>query len=682
MCGIAGVMEFRPFEQNRLRTSLRRMCDAIAHRGPDDGNVYVDPATGVALGHRRLSIIDLSPTGAQPMQYADGRYVCVFNGEIYGYTALRRELAALGAVFRGNSDTEVLLAAVATWGVEAAVRRLGGMFAFAIYDRAERRLSLARDRLGKKPLYLGVSEGKLAFASELKALRTHPTFCAPAVDREALGLFLRYGYVPSPHCIYRNMAKLPAASVVHIDVDRAPTSVRSVVASAIGYWDPGAFAVRRAAGTSREVTADLGDLERCLMTATEERMIADVPVGVLLSGGVDSSLVAAMMQEISTTPVSSFTVRFSEEETNEADHAARIATHLGTHHEEVTTTPEATFDTLVELAHIYDEPFSDPSQVPMLMVSRLASERMKVILTGDGGDELFGGYARYAQMLRVERLARRFPQFAATALENSPEAIVRYGLRVLAYLSPRRTSELSPDRVRKLAALLRRPSFRARYDSFTAQWEPEDLLNCADGIQGLSHRELPHGLTLIDQMMLLDTITYLADDVLVKVDRASMSCGLEVRSPLLDHRVFETAWRLPDELRFDGTTGKLALKRLLADRVPRHLFDRPKKGFGIPTQNWLRGPLRTEVEPLLIRSKLADDGLLNDAIIQTRWREHVSGQRNWGQHLWTVLQGELWYRHWSGSAPDVGGCVGGASDRSALALTAEKAAYDQRHHEF
>ncbi|MDC0660386.1 asparagine synthase (glutamine-hydrolyzing) [Leisingera sp. SS27] len=648
MCGVTGFAAFGPFEAVPARAALQAMSTSLAHRGPDGEGLWLDPEAGVALAQRRLAIIDLSETGDQPMASPGGRYMAVFNGEIYGYRALRTELAARGTAFRGSSDTEVLLAAAEIWGVQAALERVNGMFALALYDRQARRLILACDRLGKKPLYIGVQGGLLLFGSELKALRAHPAFTAPQLDRQALAAFLSYGYIPAPQTIYREAVKLPPGHLLELDLAAPPPSARALAAQARPYWRAEAAAAAGLADPFPDTAAALAALEAQLETAVGERMVADVPVGAFLSGGIDSTLVTAMMQAQSQTPVLSFTVRFGEAEVNEADHAAALARHIGTDHHEVTATPHMALDLLERMPDVYDEPFADPSQLPSLLVSQLARGHLKVALSGDGGDESFGGYARYGRMMMFERLAGRVPGMAARMLAGAPEMLMRGLTAALrAGLPPHLRREASPDRLRKLAAILAHPDFRSRYEAQFSMWAPDAVMRAAPARPpaAFTARALPEGLGLPALMMLLDTLVYLPGDVLVKVDRASMAEGLEVRAPLLDYRVVETAWRMPAALRFDGGGGKAALRQLLARRVPQQLFDRPKQGFSIPQNAWLRGPLRARAADLFeTGGAVADE--LDAALLRRRWQEHLSGRRNWGAHLWAVLMLDLWLRRW------------------------------------
>jgi asparagine synthase (glutamine-hydrolysing) len=649
MCGIAGF--FAPAAsagEETLAACARAMAQTLFHRGPDDGGTFVDVTAGLGFGFRRLAIIDLSPAGHQPMRSADGRYAVVFNGEIYNFRALRAELEGLGHAFRGHSDTEVLLAAICQWGLPDSLRRFNGMFAFALWDTRERTLSLARDRLGEKPLYYGWSAGVFLFGSELKALRAHPSF-QPAVDTGALGLYLRHNYVPSPHSIYRGISKLPPAHSLTISATRKD-------APPTPYWSVGEAVTRGAAdpfpGKSMGAQEELDAL---LRDAVKLRMEADVPLGAFLSGGIDSSVVVALMQTQSSRPIRTFSIGFHEEAYNEADHAKAVASYLGTEHTELYVRSQDALAIIPRLPSIYDEPFADSSQIPTLLVSELARKHVTVSLSGDGGDEIFGGYSRY-----------EFAEKRWRALSLLPLGVRRAVAQTLRAEVPRSWGRLAgvlkwPGAARetrhRIAALLELSGREDVYSRMMSYWDPgaEPLISR----ETLSSTRLtePHLTPTVpdfsEWMMYVDSEMYLPDDILAKVDRASMSVSLEARVPLLDHRVAEFAWRLPRAIRIGKPPGKQILRDVLSRYVPRALFERPKMGFGVPISAWLRGPLREWAENLLDERRLRDQGLLDVGSVRQRWTEHTKGAREWHYSLWGILMFEAWVD--AAEAADAGG---------------------------
>lgn len=652
MCGIVGFIEFGATDECNSALTIRRMCDALAHRGPDGDGLHVEDRGRIAIGHKRLSIIDLSPRGAQPMTSSSGRYIITYNGEIYGFDSLREELAAKGHVFYGGSDTEVLLAAIEEWTLPEALKRIRGMFAFALLDRSRRELTLARDRLGQKPLYYGLQGTTLAFASELKALLFHHAFASPVLDQEALALYVQYGYVPAPHSIYRGVVKLAAGSSVTFGLDESLPSIQNVIGTSRPYWDLNEIAVNGYSCQFTDTDAAMREINLELLRATEERMVADVPVGAFLSGGIDSTLITALMQEVSSSPVRTYCIRFSEHANNEADFAAAVAAHLGTQHTEFKATPELSLKLFDKLPDVFDEPFADPSQIPTMMVSSLTREDVIVALTGDGGDESFGGYLHYPRMLSIERLDRRMPAFLPRVVAASPLRLLDTAARVGARFLPIAKLEgISADRIVKLMHVLDKSTFRERYDAYRSLWKAsaDILLRVTSPSSVYRDASLPESFGPVEQMMLLDTMGYLTDDVLVKVDRASMAFGLEVRSPFVDHRVIETAWRLPISLRFDGVRGKIALRHMLNSRFPTTLFERPKQGFGIPVNDWLRNELRTRCNELLSRETSLSIGVFDPDAVEKVWEEHLSRKRNWGARIWAIIMFNLWYQRWKPS---------------------------------
>jgi len=638
MCGITGIWRRRG---KGAETTAQRMSSRIEHRGPDDSGVWHDPATGIALGFRRLSIIDTSAAGHQPMQSASGRFTMVFNGEVYNFDAIRRELIESGNApsWRGHSDTEVLLAAFEAWGLESAVQRFVGMFAFALWDANERKLHLVRDRIGVKPLYFAPAPGALLFGSELKAMTVAEEF-QHVVDRDALDLYMRYGYVPAPYTIYENVWKVRPGTILTIDADgayneRAYWSLHDVITRATA---------DRFTGTDGEAT---DELQRIINESVKLRMISDVPLGVFLSGGVDSSLVASVMQAQSSAPVKTFTIGFREAEYDEATYASAVAKHLGTHHTELYVTPSDALNVIPRLPDIYDEPFADSSQIPTFLVSRLAREKVTVSLSGDGGDEFFGGYHRYFLGRKLWDKVDRFPRItrrgASVALKAVPVSIWN------TVLSPQRRfvpaalrRDRAGERIHKLANAMTSRASDSLYHAIVTQW--------TGSVPG-AHR-LPIGITtpsewprltdMTEQMMFFDQISYLPDDILVKFDRASMAVSLEAREPLLDHRLLEFAWRLPLNMKLRNGGGKWILKNLLARYLPPSLIDRPKMGFGVPIDHWLRGPLRDWAESLLDERRLRDDGFFDVAAIRAKWNDHRSGRGEWQNYVWTVLMFQAW----------------------------------------
>jgi asparagine synthase (glutamine-hydrolysing) len=621
VCGIAGFFDpGRLVDPARYDAIAAAMADRLAHRGPDDRDVWSDGAAGVALGFRRLSILDLSPAGRQPMRSADGNLVMVFNGEIYNHRTLRAALDAEGAhPWRGHSDSEVLIEAIARWGFAATLERVNGMFAIALWDRRARRLWLARDRFGEKPLYYGWIGGVLLFASELKALAPHPLWRGE-IDRGALGLFLRYGYIPAPWTAFVGVRKLPPGCSVAISdpSDDAPRA----------YWSaPERAAAAAAAAFSGSAEAATEALQALVDDAVALRMEADVPLGAFLSGGIDSSTVVASMQRAKRGPVRSFAIGFRDKAYDESAHAEAVAQHLGTAHTTLSVTERDCFMTLKNLAHVYDEPFADPSQIPTLVLCRLTRGHVTVSLSGDGGDELFGGYDRYRRATdewrRIEHrphAVRAAARMAATLLVGSDERPLR--------------------RLRRMAERAAHERPELVYRDHVSRWHDSDgLTRGLAPHASLADAALDRGLPSLEQrFMLRDAMTYLPDDLLVKVDRASMAFGLEVRVPLLDHRIAEFAWSLPPALVAD----KRLLREALYRRVPRALVDRPKHGFEPPIGRWLREGLRDWADDLLDPDRLKARGIVDPHIVARRWRAHRSGQRGWAQLLWPVLMLEDW----------------------------------------
>ena len=649
MCGFAGLLSTAGFTRDELTDHATRMIGPIAHRGPDDSGTWLDEQAGIALGFRRLAILDLSASGHQPMRSPSGRFVVTFNGEIYNYRDLRRELDACGHRFQGQSDTEVMLAAFEQWGIDRAVPRFAGMFAIAVWDARQRTLTLVRDRLGKKPLYVYREPGLITFGSELKALLAGPSFDR-AIDHHAVSSYLRYLCVPSPATIFARAIKLPPAHMLTLADPREP------LPASRGYWSLEQVARSGLANpfTGSEVEAT-DALESVLSGAVRSRLRSDVPLGALLSGGVDSSAVVALMQEASSRPIKTYTIGFAEASFDEARHAAQIAAHVGTDHSEMRLTGEDAHRLIPRLVDIFDEPFADPSQLPTLLVSQFARREVTVALCGDGGDELFGGYNRYLYgsqiMTRVSRIPRAVRQPVGAGL-GSVAAATWDRLHQLTSAVLPLPQEHFGERVHKLGHLLNAASVSGMYRSLLSAWQqPEALLSrdlLADAGSGADRTaRIMDGASpadLLDRMMLADQLMYLPDDLLAKVDRASMAVGLEVRAPLLDHTVVELSWRLPQSMKVRGAVGKRILREVLYRRVPKRLIERPKMGFSVPIDEWLRGPLRNWARDLLFAD--GERGWFDTGAMTRAWRELCEGRPRAGTAVWAAVMLQAWRARW------------------------------------
>jgi asparagine synthase (glutamine-hydrolysing) len=632
MCGVAGFLQLSSETAAPLEAVAQAMADTLRHRGPDDSGAWTDAEAGIALGHRRLSIIDLSAAGHQPMASANGRFVVSYNGEIYNHGELRAELEAMGAVFRGHSDTEVVVEGFARWGIDATLRRLIGMFAFAVWDRETRTLSLIRDRLGIKPLYWGRFGNTFAFGSELRAIRAHPR-TATTINRDAVADLVRFGYVSGTKSIYNEVHKVAPAGIVTIKTD-----------GAVGhdtFWHVGSTSTD-AAEAPEETRARI---EALLSDAVERRMVADVPLGAFLSGGIDSSAVTALMQRHSSRPIKTFTVGFGQHDYDEADHARLVSTHLGTDHTEIRFDADEGAALIPRLPEMYDEPFADSSQIPTFLVSQVARRDVIVALSGDGGDEVFAGYTRHQFAARWPGLQRKplaLRRALGAALRATPPATLD---RLVGLLPRNRRPPQAGMRLHKLGGVLGAVSIDAVYDALVAYGDHFVL-----GAQPAPH---PKGETdpadPILWMQTRDLGGYLPDDVLTKVDRASMAVGLEVRVPILDHRVVEAMWALPTDMKIRAGTSKWLLREILYRHVPRSLFDRPKQGFAVPVSRWLRGPLRDWAETLLAERRLAVEGYFHPPTVRRLWQDHLSGRFDRAGALWAVLMFQAWHEHTSGA---------------------------------
>ncbi|SCA56257.1 Asparagine synthetase [Candidatus Terasakiella magnetica] len=640
MCGIAGLIDLKAQTSTEELSQLtKRMTDTLYHRGPDGGDVWVDGENGIGLGHRRLAIIDLSQAGHQPMTSYDGRFVIVYNGEVYNANDLRPELEAAGYQFNGHSDTEVIVNGFAHWGVKATIEKLIGMFAIAAWDKKEKTFYLVRDRVGIKPLYWAETTNSFLFGSELKALYQHPD-CPKEFNRNAIASYLRHNYIPAPLSVFQNIQKLMPGHFL-VRNHQGEQKIES-------FWslDNVITQNQKFAGSETEAIDQLEDL---LKDAVGRRMISDVPLGAFLSGGIDSSTVAALMQQQSDKAIRTFSIGFEEAGYNEAIHAKEVAKHIGTDHTELYVTPSEARDVIPKIADYYDEPFSDSSQIPTYLVSKMTKDHVTVALSGDGGDELFAGYTRY---FVGQKLGKH--------LYSTPKSFRQLGVKLIHSMSPntwdkifkiipeRKRPSLPGDKLYKLAKVMdgTKNDF---YRRLVSHWDqPENIvLNGKEETDLIWNKDLK-GITpdFIDQMQYLDTLTYLPDDILTKVDRASMAVSLEARVPLLDHRLIEYAWSLPQSMKIKDGQGKWALRQVLYRHIPKDLIERPKMGFAVPIDQWLRGPLRDWAEDLLNPQALEETGIFNSAPIQEKWNEHQSGQRNLQYHLWDILMFQSWYRKW------------------------------------
>jgi len=624
MCGITGFIDQHK-RLNEPDSHLQAMNNALEYRGPDGQGAWIDKEIAVGLAHRRLSIIDLSSEGQQPMISGSKRYVISYNGEVYNFNLLRSELEKLGYGFRGHSDTEIILAAIEAWGLESAVSRFIGMFAFALWDTHKHKLHLVRDRLGIKPLYYGEINGVFVFASELKAIRAFPGF-EQSVNRDSIALLLRHGYIPAPYSIYQGLHKLQPGHILSltIDDDKKLTYETNI------YWSVSTVAEQ---GTNNALIVKpeeaVEQLDHLLRDSVKLRMLADVPIGAFLSGGIDSSTTTALMQAQSNKPIKTFSIGFHEDAYNEAEYAKAIAQHLGTDHTELYVSPKEAMAVIPKLPTLYDEPLSDPSQIPTYLVSELTRKHVTVSLSGDGGDELFYGYSRYFFAQRIWNKIGWIPP--------------KFRVVVGHIISKPLLSDIT--KLKLISEVLSVTNQDDFYHRVVSAWKkPTDIVIGANepltALTGVSRKAQISGLS--QRMMYFDQISYLPDDILVKVDRASMGVSLEARVPLIDHRVVEFAWRLPQSLKYRNGKGKWILREVLYRYVPQRFVERPKKGFGVPIDSWLRGPMRDWAEDLLDEKRLYDEGYFYPKPIREKWREHLACKRDWSHYLWRVLMFQAW----------------------------------------
>ncbi|XPV76066.1 MAG: asparagine synthase (glutamine-hydrolyzing) [Desulfovibrio sp.] len=650
MCGIVGIFDLQAQTQSEnLERSVQKMADAIRHRGPDDHGYFHDPRSGIALGHRRLSILDLSPSGHQPMADHSGRYTIVYNGELYNFPEVKRALEYMGVTnWRGSSDTEILLAAIKAFGVEGALQKFRGMFAFALWDKKEQTLTLGRDRLGEKPLYYTLIGNTLIFGSELKGLIAHPEF-SPEIDRNALGAYLRYHYVPTPFSIYKNTFKLPQGTTLQINAEDHSLPEPKP------YWTLEATISEAREDTFHGTEKEALDcLNTILLETVRNQMVSDVPLGSLLSGGVDSSLVTSLMTRSGSGKVKTFTIGYDDPAYNEAQHAAQVANHLGTDHTEMTATPDDILQIIPKVPTIYDEPFSDASQLPSCLVSALTRQHVTVCLSGDGGDETFGGYNRHfwapSIWNKISSLHPQLRKFAALGMTSlSPKTWDTLFQKTSPVLPASMKQRLPGHKLHKLASVLPAKTPQELYKGLVSNWHnPDALLKNGQEYSGLLENKqkwpiAPGSSAEFTQwMQYMDTSTYLADDIMVKMDRAAMAVSLESRAPFLDHEVLAFAWRLPLHMKIRNGEGKYCLKQLLYRYVPQEIVDRPKMGFGVPLDQWLRGPLKEWAQDMLQADKLEKQGYFSGEAVAKTLKTHLSGKADMQYKLWNILVFQSW----------------------------------------
>ena len=643
MCGISGFLELKKtFSDKEV---CEKMARSLKHRGPDSHGIWQAESQNVSLVHTRLSIQDLSVAGDQPMRSYCARYVIVFNGEIYNHLDLRKKISEKGGFisWKGHSDTETLLNAISVFGIKVALSECVGMFAFALWDRKEEHLILARDRLGEKPLYYGWQKDTFLFGSELKALRQHPSF-ANEIDRNALTLLFRHNAIPTPYSIYEGIKKVEPGTFVLLKYGEREPYIEQ-------YWSLKDIAENKVSnGPDYSAESAISELENVMLKSVSDQMISDVPLGGFLSGGVDSSLIIALMQAQSVDKIKTFSIGFDEKEYNEACYAKDVARHLGTEHTELYVSSVDALDVVQKLPYIFDEPFSDSSQIPTYLLSSMTREFVTVAISGDGGDELFGGYNRHFLVKsiwnRIQYLPASLKKAVANFLVSIPPQLIEKTYSIISYVLPNRMCfNLPADKLRKLADLFFADSPELVYRNLISHWkDPAQLvIGGAEPLTVLTGQvNQVHLPDFENKMMFMDTVSYLPDDILTKVDRTSMSVSLETRVPMLDHRLVEFAWGLPLDMKIRNGEGKWILKQLLYKYVPKRLIDRPKMGFAVPIDKWLRTSLKDWAETLLDKHRLDQEGFLRSDLIRKKWEEHLSGKRNWQYHLWDVLMFQQW----------------------------------------
>lgn len=646
MCGING---FYSKYSNNFDNIIAKMNSAISHRGPDTNGIWSDSNSGIVFGHQRLSIIDLSIAGNQPMQSNSGRFILTYNGEVYNHLEIRRELKHKNSntKWRGSSDTETLLEAIDYWGIEIALQKIDGMFAFGLWDKKKRSLILARDRAGEKPLYYGwQGEGKnkvFLFGSELKALKTHPMFSGE-INRNSIALQLRHNCIPAPYSIYKDIHKLMSGNYLELKESDLKKNLLPISKSYWSYTETAKNQNNNHFSLSEEDIKK--DLEKHLKLSVKKQMISDVPLGAFLSGGIDSSTIVALMQSQSSNPVKTFTIGFSENDYDESKYAKKIANHLGTDHTELYVSSKKAMDVIPKIPCIYDEPFSDSSQIPTFLVSQLAKNHVKVAISGDGGDELFCGYNRYLMSKKFLNMFRFIPLSLRKTLASSIQLISSQNWNKISNYLPGLNDHVNfGDKIHKGASVLESQTLYDYYYKLCSHWKNPNkvVVNCKEPKTLLT--DLNQDLKNFDiqqQMMILDFITYLPDDILTKVDRAAMACSLETRVPFLDHKLIEHVWKIPHSLKFRNGKGKWILRQILEQYVPKDLTERPKMGFGVPIGIWLRGPLKDWAENLLSEKRLKQEGFFNPKPIRDKWMEHLSGKKNWQYDLWDILMFQAW----------------------------------------